>query len=271
MSATSFAVASAPAVSANTAGRTVRILLNEIRYELIRALRTRAFSLSAIGFPIMFYCLFGLLLNRNESIGGVLVAKYMLGGYAVFGSLGAALFGIGVGVALDIHAGWLELKRASPMPPLAYVVAKCAMAVVFSIIIVCALTVLGLAFGHVHLTVAEFARMLAVAALGSIPFCTLGLAMAFFVPPSSAGGIANLLYLPMSFASGLWIPIRFLPHVVQVVAPALPTYHLAQLMYASFGAASQGTLTSHLVSLLGFAMIMLGIAWLAFRRAEQNS
>ena len=49
----------------------------------------------------------------------------MLGGYAVFGLVGAALFGIGVSTAADLSAGWLELKRASPMNPLAYLAAKC--------------------------------------------------------------------------------------------------------------------------------------------------
>ena len=271
MSTASLAVASAPATSRLSFGRTVRILLNEIRYELLRALRTRAFSLSAIGFPLMFYCLFGLLLNRGQSLNGVAVAKYMLGGYAVFGSLGAAIFGIGVGVALDISLGWLELKRASPMPPLAYVISKCAMAMVFSVIIVCALTGLGLGFGNVHLSLADFARMLTLAAVGSVPFCMLGLVMAFLVPPSAAGGIANLIYLPMSFASGLWVPIKLLPHAVQVIAPALPTFHLAQLMYASFGATSEGSIASHIFSLLGFTLLMLGVAWIAFRQREQNS
>ncbi|HEV2577640.1 MAG TPA: ABC transporter permease [Acidobacteriaceae bacterium] len=267
----SLAISSADATSTNGVGRTSRILLTEIRYELVRALRTRAFSLSAIGFPLMFYCLFGILLNRGQSLDGVIVAKYMLGGYAVFGSLGAAIFGVGVGVALDIHAGWLELKRASPMPPLAYVVSKCAMATVFSIIIVCLLSALGIAFGHVHLSAAEFARMLALAAFGAVPFCAIGLAMAFLVPPNAAGGIANLIYLPMSFFGGLWIPISTLPHVVQRVAPSLPTFHLAQLMYACFGATPEGSIMGHVFSLVGFTLLMLGIAWIAFSRQEQNS
>ena len=250
----------------------ITIFLTEIRYEVLRALRTRAFSLSAIGFPIMFYCLFGLLMNRNEDISsGVSVAKYLLGGYAIFGSLGAAIFGIGVGVALDRSAGWLELKQASPMPPLAYVLSKCAMAVVFSLIIVTVLTVLGITLGHVHITALEFARIAAIAAVAAVPFSCLGLAMAFLVPPASAGGIANLVYLPMSFLSGLWVPIRFLPHALQVIAPIFPTYHLAQLMYASLGAPSQGSLASHILGILGFTLIMLGLVWIAIRRREQNS
>ncbi|HEY9137102.1 MAG TPA: ABC transporter permease [Terriglobus sp.] len=248
-----------------------RIFLTEIRYEVLRALRTRAFSLSAIGFPVMFYCLFGLMMNRNETIGTVAVAKYLLGGYAIFGSLGAAIFGIGVGVALDRSAGWMELKQASPMPPLAYVLSKACMAVVFSLIIVSILTVLGISFGHVHITLSEYLRILAIAALAAIPFSCLGLAMAFLVPPTSAGGIANLIYLPMSFLSGLWVPLKFLPHIMQQIAPIFPTYHLAQMMYSTLGAPSDGTITSHLLGLFGFTFIMLGITWLAYQRRADNA
>jgi ABC-2 type transport system permease protein len=251
--------------------RNLSIFATEVRYQFLGALRTRAFSLATIGFPAMFYILFGLLMNRGETLNGVLVAKYLLGGYAVFGALGASIFGIGVGVSMDLSAGWLELKRASPMPPLAYVLAKCCSAVGFSLIIVTVLTLLGISFGHVHLTVGEFAKIAGIAAAGAIPFSCLGLFMAFTVPPSSAGGIANLVYLPMSFLSGLWVPLRFLPHALQAIAPAFPTYHLAQLMYRALGATASGSTLGHWSGLLGFALLMIGLTWIAFRRREQNS
>jgi ABC-2 type transport system permease protein len=260
-----------PTQPSTTFAQTLRIFLRETRYAILVALRTKAFSLSVIGFPVMFYCLFGLLMNRNETIGTVSVAKYLLGGYAVFGSLGAAIFGIGVGVALDRSAGWLELKRASPMPALAYILSKCSMAVVFSCLIVTVLTGLGIAVGHVHLTFHEFLRIVGIAALGSIPFSCLGLALAFTVPPASAGGIANMIYLPMSFLSGLWVPLQFLPKFLQQIAPIFPTYHLAQMMYGSLGAPSHGTLTQHLLGLLSFTLVMGGITWIAIQRSEQNA
>jgi ABC-2 type transport system permease protein len=250
----------------------VGIFLREMRYAILLSLRTKAFSLSVIGFPLMFYCLFGLLMNRNENFSaGVSAAKYLLGGYAVFGSLGASIFGIGIGVALDRSAGWLDLKKASPMPPLAYVLSKCAMAVVFSLIIVSLLTLLGVSFGHVHLTLSEFARIAGFSAVGAVPFSCLGLALAFTAPPASAGGIANMIYLPMSFLSGLWVPLKYLPKILQQIAPAFPTFHLAQLMYGALGAPSTGSTISHWVGMLGFTVLMLGVTWLAFRRIEQNS
>jgi len=267
----STAAISLPAASSHTFGRTLRIFLNETRFEFLRLLRTRAFSLSVIGFPVVFYIFFGLIMNRGESIHGVLVAKYMLAGYAVFGMVGAALFGIGVGMAAELNAGWLELKRASPMPPLAYLLAKCITAMAFGVVIVSLLTALGVTFGHVSLTLAQYGRMIALAIVGVVPFAAMGMVLALLVPANSAPGIANMLYLPMSFCGGLWIPIMFLPRILQHFAVVLPTYHVAQLMLGSLGFPAAGSTSSHWLGLLGFTLIMLGVAWLGFRRLEQKS
>jgi ABC-2 type transport system permease protein len=260
-----------PAAHSMGAIRNIRIFLTEARYEFVRLLRTRAFSLSVIGFPVVFYLFFGIIMNRNQMIHGVSVAKYMLATYAVFGMVGAALFGIGVGLAAELSAGWLELKRASPMPPLAYLLAKCCGAMGFGVIIVCLLTLLGTAAAHVTITASEFARLIGLTIVGVIPFACLGMVVALIVPFNSAPGFTNMLYLPMSFCGGLWIPITMLPHIMQKFALVLPTYHLAQLALGTFGYPSSGTASSHWSGLLGFSMVMLGIASIAFRRLEQNS
>jgi ABC-2 type transport system permease protein len=251
--------------------RDLSIFLREARYEFIRLLRTRSFALSIIGFPVVFYIFFGLVMNRGGHIGSISVPKYMLAGYAVFGMVGAALFGIGVGLAGELAAGWLELKRASPMSPLAYLLAKCCSAIAFGIIIVSILIFLGITVGHISLILPEYLRMIALTVVGVVPFACMGMAMALVVPFSSAPGIANMIYLPMSFCGGLWIPIMFLPRLLQKFAALLPTYHLSQMMLNILGYASTGSNTSHWPGLVGFALIMLGIAAIAFRRLEQTS
>ena len=260
-----------PASASRSLPQTLRIFLTETRYEFQRLLRTRSFALSVIGFPVVFYIFFGLIMNRGEHIGGISVARYMLAGYTVFGMVGAALFGIGVGLSAELSAGWLELKRASPMPPLAYLFAKCISAMAFGVIIVSLLALLGIAVGHVSLTLPEYARMIALTLVGVIPFAAMGMALALLVPATAAPGIANMIYLPMSFLGGLWIPIMFLPKVLQHFAVVLPTYHLAQLMLAAFGYPSAGSALNHWIGLTGFTLIMLGVALIAFRRIEQNS
>jgi ABC-2 type transport system permease protein len=246
------------------------IYRKEAKYEFVKLLRTRSFSLSTIGFPVMFYIIFGLA-NRHAYDGSVHMAKYMLAGYACFGLIGSALFGIGVGLSSDLAAGWLELKRSSPMPVAAYLFAKCASAAAFGIIIVSILTVIGITFGDVHLTPSEVVKMLGVTLAGSISFASMGLLIALLVPANAAPGIINLIYLPMSFLSGLWVPIKFMPHWLQGIAPLLPTYHLSQIMLSVFHYNDSMSLTTHWNALIGFTLLMLGFSRLIFHRKEQNA
>lgn len=260
-----------PSAANGSLARTVRLYLREIRFEILRALRNKAFSLSVLGFPTMFYLLFGVM-NKGASMGTANVAKYLLASYSSFGMVGAALFGIGVGLAMDRTSGWLELKRASPMPPLAYLVGRCAMAIVFSVVIVSLLSGIGVAFAGVHLSLAEFGRMLAVTVAGSVPFAGMGLLLAMLMPANAAPGIANMIYLPMSFCSGLWIPLALLPKWLQHLAPALPTYHLAQLMLHAIGYAQPGdSAVRHVLALAGFTCLFLGCASLAFNRTDADA
>jgi ABC-2 type transport system permease protein len=75
----------------------------------------------------------------------------------------------------------------------------------------------------------------------------------------------------MSFLGGLWMPLRFMPHWLQSVAPALPTYHLSQLMLSIFGYADSISLATHWNALIGFTLLMLGLSWLILHRREQNA
>ena len=245
------------------------IFARETRYEFVRAMRTKAFSLSVIGFPVMFYLLFGVM-NRGEAVHGQIVAKYLLASYAAFGVVGAALFGIGVGLAGERASGWLELKRASPMPPLAYLAAKCVSAVAFGVLIASILCLVGTFAAGVHFGPLEYLGICGMSILGGVPFACMGLLLAMLLPANSAPGIVNLIYLPMSYCSGLWMPISLLPKWMQHAAPWLPTYHLAQLMLRVIGYAQPADAIGHVVALLGFAMLFLGFAWIAFARSEAD-
>lgn len=256
--------------SYNRTNRMLAIFMRETRYEFVRALRTKTFSLSVIGFPVMFYLLFGVM-NRGEAVHGQIVAKYLVASYAAFSVVGAALFGIGVGLAGERASGWLELKRASPMPPLAYLAAKCVSAVAFGLIIATILCVVGTVAAGVHLSVLEYLGICSISIIGGVPFACMGLLLAMLLPANSAPGIVNLIYLPMSYCSGLWMPIPLLPKWMQHVAPALPTYHLAQLMLRVIGYAPPAETMRHVIALLGFAMLFLGCAWIAFARSEADA
>src|SRR5579862_724906 len=188
---------------------TATIYLKEAKYEFLKNLRLRMYTASVLSFPIMFYVLFGLVLNSHQAIGTTGVPTYLIATYGTFGVMGASLFGTASGLASDRGLGWLQVKRASPMPPFAYFTAKVVTSMIFSTIIVLALFALGITVGGVRMPVANFARVLGTLAFGSLPFSAMGLALGYFTGPNSAPATINLIYLPMSFCSGLWVPFQF--------------------------------------------------------------
>jgi ABC-2 type transport system permease protein len=257
-------------VSPQTPSNFAVIYWKEAKYEFLKSLRLRAYTFSTLGFPVMFYILFGLVMGR-QSIGPVNMAKYLIATYGTFGVMGASLFGTAGSLSAERGLGWLQVKRASPMPPFAYFVAKVVRSMVFSLVVVLLLFLLGVTFGGVSMPLTDAAKLVGILVLGSLPFCAMGLALGYFVGPTSAPAVINMIYLPLSFCSGLWIPIIFLPHFIWQIAHLLPPYHLAQLALSVFGAGQGESSWSHWRVLAGFSLICLGMARLGFQRDEGKS
>src|SRR6266849_5159470 len=128
----------------------LRIYFKEAKYDFLKNLRYPMYSVSTMLFPVMFYVLFGLVMGK-QMIGGVRTTVYLLAAYGTFGVMGASLFGTAASLASERRLGWLQVKRASPMPPFAYFLAKVIMSLIFSAIVVLLLFLLGVTFGVVHL------------------------------------------------------------------------------------------------------------------------
>jgi ABC-2 type transport system permease protein len=230
----------------------LRAYLLEARYEFLRLLRTPSFALPTLLFPALFYLLFGVLLNRSGSSDA---ARYLLATYGVFGVMGAGLFGFGVTVALERKLGFLAYKRALPMPPGAYLFAKMTMAMAFSAMISLLLAGLAATAGGVSLAPGQWALLFAVHVVGVLPFCAIGLYIGTLVSGEGAVAVVNLLYLPMAFLSGLWLPLKMLPAWIANLAPLWPSYHHAQIALQAIDMGGGGRLAMHLAALLATTVL----------------
>ena len=242
-----------------------RVYWLELKSEFLKMFRLPAYALPTLAFPLLFYVFFGLAFGRGSN--GMTMAKYLIATYGAFGVIGASLFGFGVGVAIERGQGWLQVKRASPMPLGAWFAAKIGMAALFSATIVLGLFALGATFGGVRFTPAVWSELMVIFVSGALPFCAFGLSIGYLAGPNSAPAIVNLIYLPMSFASGLWVPIQFLPNFMQKMAPFLPPYHLAQLALKTIGA-TKGPLSTNVIALASFTVLFIALAAAAYRRDE---
>ena len=245
----------------------LRVYMTEAKYELIKQMRIPAFMVPTIGFPIMFYVLFGLVMPSSGRDSQV-AATYMLATYGAFGVIGISLFALGVGVAVERGQGWLTVKRASPMPVSAYFTAKYITTLVIGIVLMLLMCGVGIVFGHVRMSAGHWAALIAAETLGAIPFCAMGLAIGYIAGPNSAAAVVNILYLPMAFLSGLFIPAEMLPKFLQGFAVVLPPYHLGRLALDAVGVEPASHALGHIAALIGFGVLFTTIAFIAYRRDE---
>jgi ABC-2 type transport system permease protein len=232
----------------------LRAYMTEARYESLRTLRAPAFGAPFLLIPTALYLLFGTMIPSSGSRGPA--GPYLFTAFTVMGIMGPALFGFGMGLALEREQGLIALKRALPMPKGAYLLAKMAMAIVFAILVVSALAIETLLIGRLPLTVSQVTSVAMVAVVGTIPFCAIGLFIGARVSGRAAPAFVNLVYLPLMYLSGLFFPLS---ENIRWVALFSPAFHLNQLALHAAGTPSILGPTINIAALVGVTVLFTGL------------
>lgn len=235
--------------------------------ELVRLVRMPAYLIPTLVFPIMFFAIFGLP-NAKNQLGGVNAATYILISFSAYALISTSLFAFGVSIAAERGLGWQKLMRVTPLNPLMYFASKIVNALLQGVVIIVLLGLFASFVGKLDYDVLLFAKSVAKLLLGVSAFVALGLWIGYVGGPNSAAGIANLIFLPMSFASGLFMPLEFMPAFLRDIAPFTPAYHFAQIGWMSIGAKSDTTELTHWAWVMGYALIFFLMALVAYRRDE---
>lgn len=239
-----------------------RALVRFMHCQWLELQRSPAFSLPTLLFPVMFYAFFGLVLIPHHS-------QYLLVTFATFGVLGAALFSFGVGVATERARGWFTLLRATPAPLAGVVAGKWFGAALFAALATILMCLLAAAFGEVRMAAGQWLSLVATLTLGTLPFCLLGLAVGLLAAPNAAPAIINIVYLPLGFLSGLWVPVSQFPGWLQALAEWLPPYHLAALALHVTGTQATDPLW-HLLILVAFCLPLAWLVRVGWRRMMRS-
>ena len=240
------------------------IYKQETWIELLKVLRQPGFTIPSLLFPVMFYVFFGIAFSMGPSM-----PSYLLATYGTFGVIGPALFSFGLGVAIERGQGWYDLKEVFPMPPSAQIISRVLVSMAFGGAIIISLFLVGALFADVVLERWQWVALAGTLLLGTLPFCLMGLALGLSLKANVAPAIVNLIYLPMAFLSGLWVPISFFPDFMQTVALLLPPYHLAQLALGIIDLDQGGSIVLHISVLLAYVVLFAALSHQAFNR-EQN-
>lgn len=239
------------------------VYARESRAEIVKSARMPQFIIPTIALPPAFYALFALAMGQ----GSAEVATRTLATFGVFAVMGPALFGFGANIAAERESGQLELKRLSPMPAGAQIVAKLAATTVFSLVSFAMLYALGIA-GGVRLGTDQWAMLVAVHTMAIIPFALIGLGIGYRLGQKGAIAVANIVFLAMAVLGGLWMPIAVLPQAMQTIAWALPSYHLGEMALMAAGQREAANLWLHAGPL---ALVTLAAALFALTGERQQA
>jgi ABC-2 type transport system permease protein len=227
--------------SARPGGGACGVWLAQTRAEFASSLRAPDFVIGVVAIPVMLFLMFAPPNARWSLPEGTRISAMMMPGFGAFGILSLVLFAFGVEIAQERGKGWLRLMRATPAPAWVYLGGKLAMSVLYAAVTLVVLFAVAAAFAQVRLSPQQWLQVAGVLLAGGVALAPIGFALGFLARPRAASTVGNLVFLPLSFASGFFFPLSQLPPFLRDLAPYLPTYHYGRLIWSSFAPAADIT------------------------------
>lgn len=234
--------------------------LTALGLEIRRLLRNRRTMVVTMIMPVAFFLLFGLnSAYATQRVGHGNVSAFIMISMALYGAVIATTSG-GAMVSIERAAGWSRQLRLTPLTPAAYVAIKAVTSLVLGLGSVAIVFAVGGLTGKPSMPVYLWVATALCVWLGSLLFAAFGLFLGYLLPTENVMQIMGLIMVLLSFAGGLFIPLRQYPHAFQVLAAYTPLYGLNQLAHAPLtGGSVDGWWLVNLFAWL--AIFAAGAAW----------
>jgi ABC-2 type transport system permease protein len=247
---------------------TLRVLIAQTRAEIVKFWRVPAFGFFSLGLPLIIFFFFGVNHATQPIYHGsdITVGTYVMASMAAYTVGNVMVFSFGMALAVERGQKQDLLLRVSPLPPLIYLLAKIINAAIFALVALIVLFVFAHFAASVSMDATTWATLAGRLLLGSIPFMGLGLGFGYLVGPNAAPAVINFVYLPIAFASGIFVPVDQLPQVIQNIAPYLPLNPFVQLAWDAIGVPIDRTVATAVLLLVVYAVGFFALAVWAYRR-----
>lgn len=190
--------------------------------DLRRLLRDRTGMFFAVALPAFLFVVFGL--GDDEPYGSGNVGLYVMISMAAYGAVTATTTVAGSAVH-EQTTGWGRQLALTPVPPLAFVAVKTAVAMVVAAVPIALIYTIGAATGA-RGNAFDWVASAVVVWLGSSVFALYGLAVCLVLRGQNASSIASGLIVIMAFLGNVFTPMD---GVVLAIGRLTPLYGYAGL------------------------------------------
>ena len=216
--------------------------------------------------PLMLL-LFGAIYGNDPSseLGGLGFIDITVPAYIGLIIVSVGLMSVPIGLAANREAGVLRRFRATPLRPIAYIIASVAGYFVMALAGVLLLILTGKVAYNVRFE-GNILSILTGFTLGTLSFFALGYLIAGLAPTARiAQTVGMVLAFPMMFLSGATIPLEVLPQSVRNVSRFIPLTHVVSLLQGLWFGDSWGTHLTEVAVLAAVLVVGTAVAARLFR------
>lgn len=206
----------------------MKLVWAHLKAEVMELIRLPAYAVPSLAFPGLLFLFFAVPYGRQQTIANQLMASY-----ATFAVLGVAFFQFGSGIAQDRESPWQVFLYILPVSPQVRFTARVLAALAFALTAVVIVFIVAVLLTPAGLNFSEWLLFGLALLLGSVPLGLMGIALGYWAQAKAALPIANLSYLSLAYAGGLWIPPQNLPKLVATISPYLPTRLYAEATWSA--------------------------------------
>lgn len=171
--------------------------------DLRRQLRDKVGMFFIVALPAFLFFVFGI--GDDETYGSANVAMYVMVSMAAYGAVTATTTVAGA-AATEQTMGWGRQLALTPLPPLAFVAVKTAVAMAVAAVPIALIYAIGVATGSSG-DAFDWLASAGIVWLGSSLFAVYGLALCLIFKGENAASIASGLIVILSFLGNVFTPM----------------------------------------------------------------
>ncbi len=239
-------------------------LLLHTRYQLLEQTRVPMAVVGNIAFPALSFLFFIVPQSALRDEPGA--ATSAAGQLALVSVLSVCLFSFGLGTAEERSTPWdpyLRTLAAGVVPRLG---AKVITGLAFAAVGVGVIAVIAALLTSATATPGQLVTAVLALLVAGTPFLLMGISLGYLLPVKAALPAVQMIFLPMAFAGGLFLPPQMFPGWLDAISLLLPSRGGRDLVVAQL--TSSPVPTTAVVNVVVWTLLMGALAAWAYRRDE---